>query len=136
MTVEGRLWCVLAVDASDGLEQLASYGNLSERLAGHTIVTSKRGAKANFLAASHAVMDGVKECAALRLVADRTRAIEWAIAEARPSDTILVITGERNQTAHEHRLDVERIRQCVEAARKETNVRVPEQNGIKLKVFG
>ncbi len=118
MKSAGRLWCVLAIDGNDPPETLARFGNLIERFADNAIVTAKTEAKSSFLKASHAILDGVEKCAALRLVADRRRAIEWAISEAGPNDTILFISGEKNQTAHAQRSDIERIRGWVESARE------------------
>ena len=114
----GRLWCVLAVNGSDSPEWLARYGSLMERFADNAIVTSQTERKSGFLSASHAVLDGVERCAAFRLVADRRRAIEWAVSEAGPNDTILLVTGQRNQTAVEQRSDIQRISRWVESARE------------------
>ena len=70
-----------------------------ERFADNPVVTSTSSSKPKFLSGSHAILDGVEKCAAFRLVADRKRAIEWTISEARPEDTIVVITSERQNTA-------------------------------------
>jgi UDP-N-acetylmuramoyl-L-alanyl-D-glutamate--2,6-diaminopimelate ligase len=114
----GRLWCVLAANGHDAPQTLARYGTLLEQLADHSIVTAQLPTKATFLAASHGVLDGVQRCAAFRLVADFRRAIQWAVSAARPSDTILVITGQRGQSAREQRVDLEQISAWVEEARQ------------------
>jgi UDP-N-acetylmuramoyl-L-alanyl-D-glutamate--2,6-diaminopimelate ligase len=129
MKSAGRLWCVLAIDGSDSPEVLARYGNLIERFADNAIVTAVTEGNSSFLKASHAILDGVEKCAAFRLVANRRRAIEWAISEARPNDTILFITGEKNQAAHAQRSDLERISGWVDSARE------PNDEPVKLKVF-
>lgn len=134
MKSAGRLWCVLAVDANQSAESLADYGALLERFADHAILTSQPEAKPEFLAASHAVLDGVKKCAALRLVADRRRAIEWAVCQAGPNDTILVISGQRDQTAAAQRTDIQRISSWVESARK-INEDLGDGQRPKLKIF-
>ena len=125
----GKLWCVLAIDGDDAPETLARYGSLMERFADSAIVTAAGDGKSSFLKASHAILDGVEECAAFRLVANRRRALEWAISEAGPNDTILFIAGDKNQTAHAQRSDIERIHGWVEQARK------PKDQPSKLKVF-
>jgi len=58
-------------------------------------VTCGAESKDLFLTGSHAVLDGVKDCALLRLVASDRRAIQWAIREASTRDTILWIGGIR-----------------------------------------
>ena len=131
MKVNGRLWCVLAIDGGESPETLAQYGNLIERFADNPVVTSTSQTKQKFLSGSHAILDGVEKCASFRLVADRKRAIEWAISEARPEDTIVVITSERQQTAHEQRADLQRIAKWIEGAREEITAERPP-----LKVFG
>lgn len=130
----GRLWFVLAVDGNDTPESLARYGNLMERFADHSIVTSQADKKSSFLPASHAVLDGVQQCAAFRLVADRRRAIQWVVSESGPNDTILVVTSERDQTANEQRSDVKRISAWVEEARRADSG--PTESKPTLKIFG
>lgn len=129
MKSAGRLWCVLAIDGNDPPEVLARYGNLIERFADNAIVTAQTEAKSSFLKASHGILDGVEKCAAFRLVADRRRAIEWAISEAGPNDTILCISGEKNQTAHAQRSDIERIGGWVDSARES------KDEPVKLSIF-
>jgi UDP-N-acetylmuramoyl-L-alanyl-D-glutamate--2,6-diaminopimelate ligase len=137
MKSAGRLWCVMAIDGNDSPEQLAQYGTQLERFADNAILTSKLGAKPTFLAASHAVLDGIEKCAAFRLVADRRRAIEWAVSQAGPLDTILVITGQKKQTAAEQRTDIERISGWVSAARELNEKPDGSKSGRpQLSIFG
>lgn len=131
MKAGGRLWCVLAIDGDDSPETLAQYGNLMERFADNPVVTSTSSSKPKFLSGSHAILDGVEKCAAFRLVADRKRAIEWTISEARPEDTIVVITSERQNTAHQQRVDLNQITKWIENARAELTAERPT-----LKVVG
>jgi UDP-N-acetylmuramoyl-L-alanyl-D-glutamate--2,6-diaminopimelate ligase len=113
----GRLWCIAAIDQQTGAEQLAELGSHLERFTDHAIVTSTLAGKREFLKCSHQVLDGVQKCAALRLVADRQRAIEWAVKEAGPQDTIVVFINERNQTAQQHRTDLETILHSIDQVR-------------------
>ncbi len=135
MKSNGRLWCVLAINGNDSPELLSRYGNAMERFADNAIITAQAGTKSSFLSASHGVLDGVERCAALRLVADRRRAIEWAVSEAGPNDTIVVVTGERNQTAVEQRSDIEIISRWVESER-ERHAKQSQANPVKLTIFG
>lgn len=138
MKASGRLWCIAAISGSENSNQddeisLAHLGNLLERFADQAIVTSVPGKKKSFLAASHSVLDGVQKCAAMRLVSDQTRAIQWAMSKAKPSDTILVMTNETSKTAHQDRCKIEAIEKLVEKVRDEQDIARPMPT---LKVFG
>ena len=113
----GRVWCVLSVGESECEETLASFGHTIERFAHHCVVTSKSHQSGSFLKRSHQVLDGVTECAAIRLVADQSKAIRWAIETSRPRDTVVLITNQRDQTAHEARTDLEAIKTLVASTR-------------------
>ncbi len=114
----GRLWCVMAIDCGDMPERLARYGNLIERFADRCIVTANRNSKASFLAASHCVLDGVEKCAAIRIVSDHERAVRWAVSEAAPNDTILIIGVLVGQSAYEQRTEIQQIEKWVESERQ------------------
>ncbi|QDT10417.1 Mur ligase family protein [Planctomycetes bacterium K23_9] len=118
MRAGGQLWCVLAIDENDTPETLAHYGQLLERYAGKCIVTSNQSSKSSFLAASHHLLDGVEHCAAMRLVAAPKRAIQWAINEAAPRDTILVLGGVDTSTAHQQRTEIQQIKNWIEQERQ------------------
>jgi len=113
----GRLWCVLTIDTDDDDQRLADYGNCLERFADHAIVTCREEGKAKFLRDSHAILDGVQKLAAMRLSADRQRAIRWAIASAKPQDTIVMIGGITRKNAHQQRSEIEQIVRWVESER-------------------
>lgn len=135
MKAGGKLWCVLAIDATVDADTLSRYGTQLERFSDQAIITATEQSRSGFLAASHHVLDGVKKCASFRLVANRQRAIQWAITEAAPEDTILVITGERGRTAHEQRSDLARIVECIENAR-ECEKEVEADSKPNLTIFG
>lgn len=113
----GRVWCVLAIGEDDGAELLAGYGRTMERLAHHSVITSKPEHAGSFLQASHQVLDGVKQCAALRLIADRSKAVQWAVKHAEPRDSIVVITGNSGQTAQQSRSQYDALESAVAEAR-------------------
>ena len=135
MKAGGKLWCVLSIEATADPDTLSHYGTQLERFSDQAIITATDQSRSGFLAASHQVLDGVKKCASFRLVANRQRAIEWAVTEAAPEDTILIITGERGMTAHEQRSDLARITACVENARQDMS-NVQTQSKPKLSIFG
>ena len=123
----GRVWCVLAVGENDCEDTLASFGQTIERFAHHCVVTSQPNQSGSFLKRSHHVLDGVRECAAIRLVADQNKAIQWAVETARPRDTIVWITNRSNQTAYQARTEIDALAAFVEqtrSQREETDVSV------------
>ena len=135
MKAGGKLWCVLMLDTTADADTLARYGTQLERFSDQAIITATEQSRSGFLAASHNVLDGVKKCASFRLVANRDRAIEWAVTEAAPQDTVLIITGERGLTAQEQRTNLARIEQCIEQARGLAE-QVVTDTKPKLSVFG
>ena len=129
----GRLWCVLAIADESSASDLARYGNLLERFSDHAILTCREDRKPEFLQVSHDVLDGVRECAAIRLVADQERAVRWAMAQARPEDTVLIVGGLGGQSAHQQRSQIQRITTWVDSERA---VRAETQRPAKSAVSG
>ena len=109
MKAKGKLWCVFAITERFSSQELADGGSTRGDLQDRMVITSTPPAKATFLAKSHEVLDGVKN-AAFRLVADRSRAIDWVLQEASEQDTVVIFTNETKQTAHEQRSDLRRLR--------------------------
>ncbi|MCO8125148.1 hypothetical protein NHH03_25655 [Stieleria sp. TO1_6] len=122
--VGGRVWCVLVIGNEQSEDDLAGFGRSIERHAHHCVVTSQVDQTGSFLKRAHHLLDGVKECAAMRLVADQNQAIEWAVQSAGPRDTVVVITNRREQTAHAARTQFQAIETLVESLRE---VSEPEQ---------
>ncbi|WP_197171095.1 Mur ligase family protein [Novipirellula aureliae] len=116
----GRLWCVMAIDPGAAPAHLALIGSHAERFSDRPILSCVMEAKESFLQASHAVLDGVKKCAMMRLVADHRRAVEWAMQEASPNDTIICIGGIGNASADAQRSKIEQITNWIESSRSST----------------
>ena len=138
----GRVWCVLSIGDQDCEETLARYGQVAERFAHHAVLTSRPHQSGSFLKQSHQVLDGVKECAAVRLVADRSKAIEWAIGTSRARDTIVVVTNGVNQTAQDARTEFLQIEDLVQKTRSKHSQASGDADAapeaglpIKLKLF-
>ncbi|MFG0262024.1 MAG: glutamate ligase domain-containing protein, partial [Novipirellula sp. JB048] len=112
----GRLWCVMSIDPEAAPLQLALAGNHLERFADQSIVTCDADSKTHFLQASHALLDGVEDCALVRLVADDRRAIQWAIASASPRDTILWVGATERRGAEQERGRIQEIAGWVTSA--------------------
>ncbi|MGB7344835.1 MAG: Mur ligase family protein [Pirellulaceae bacterium] len=133
MKAGGQLWCVLAINENDSPETLAHYGQLLERYSNKAIVTCPRSMKASFLSATHHLLDGVQHCAAMRLVADPQRAVAWAVSEAKPSDTILVLGGVDTSNAHQQRTDIQELKGWVDTQR-EMNEAVAKSTGNEVEL--
>ncbi len=136
----GRVWCVMAIGESDADDELANYGHMIERFADHSVVTSHPNQTAEFLKRSHQVLDGVRECAAVRLVADQKRAIQWAMESCKPRDTVVVVLNRRGQTPFAARTELAAIEEIVGKTRAENPATYVQQIGdaglpIKLKLF-
>ncbi|MCA9139466.1 MAG: hypothetical protein KDB00_21985 [Planctomycetales bacterium] len=137
----GTVWCVLAIGEDECDETLARFGHSIERHAHHCVVTSKPNQGDAFLQRTHQLLDGVKECAAIRLIADQANAIQWAIESSKPRDTIVVVTNRINQTPHQSRTELEQLESFVNSTRAKLSSQAEtESDGeagtpIKLKLF-
>ncbi|MEM1226341.1 MAG: UDP-N-acetylmuramoyl-L-alanyl-D-glutamate--2,6-diaminopimelate ligase [Planctomycetota bacterium] len=114
--VPPKLWCVLAIGSDDPESDLEIYGRLLELLPDHAIVTCGDPERSDFLKQSHCVLDGVQDCAAMRLVADPSRAVHWAIHAANPQDTILIVGGLRDESPQRQLSRIESARESIQNA--------------------
>lgn len=121
----GRQWCVITIDDETSPTDLARYGELAERFADQVVVTCRRELKPNFLRTSHYILDGVKNCASMRLVADHETAVRWAVAEATDADQILLIGGISGSSAFAQRSTIKDIESWVTSERAAAD----ERNG-------
>ena len=132
----GRLRCVLAIDGNTDPNTLAEFGHLVERFADDVVISAASSSE-SFLKASHALLDGVKKCAAIRLVADYRRAVRWTVSQARPGDTVLVLGGIETTLAAKQRKRIEEIVHWIEDER--AHLEAPERlhsKTPKLTVYG
>ena len=137
--IGGRVWSVLALGESESSAELARYGRTIERHAHHCVITTRPNQSASFLKRSHQLLDGVKECAAMRLVGNQEKAIRWAIESAGPRDTIVVILSNSDQTPAKARTEINQMQEVVAQSRAECASK-PSANPIigspiKLKLF-
>lgn len=138
----GKVWCLLTLDSMnrDGNhdphvdDMLSRMGRVVERFADRIVLTSTDPAKPTFLKASHAVLDGFKNVAIARMVADQTKAIQWALTHAEPWDTVLVITGATDENAAARRRSVQKIETLVETTRNSEVVK-REEMPATIKMF-
>jgi UDP-N-acetylmuramoyl-L-alanyl-D-glutamate--2,6-diaminopimelate ligase len=127
----GRVWTILAIDPSDD-NHLSGYGTLVERSTDHMTLTSTGRNKSKFLSTAHHVLDGVKNCAACRLVADPAAALAWTMSKAKHNDIVLVLTGNRGITATQRRSDLMAWERRIKTAIDELTIPAPT---TKLKLF-
>ncbi len=110
----GKLWCVMTLEQSHGRDgSLAVCGRLIERYADRVVLTSTDDSKPTFLQTAHCLLDGFREVTVARLVADRQRAIQWAVQHAAPNDTILVLGGLEAATAHDRRSRIHSLEKLI-----------------------
>lgn len=137
----GRVWCVLAVGEQNNAELLAQYGQTIERFSDHCVVTSQPNQPGSFLKRSHQVLDGVKECASIRLVADQEKAVQWAIESSRARDTVVVFTNQNRVSSETESRSLESLKELVDSMREKievtppTNVEPADGETISLKLF-
>ncbi len=132
---QGKLWCVLSMTGSESSAELAEYGRIAERFSGQVVLTCHTAAKPHFLELAHAVLDGVKKCAAIRWVADWNQAIRWTIGQAKSNDTVLVVGGVRRGSPMQHRREIATIETWIESA-IESRVAAEPAEGAKFKIVG
>jgi len=125
-----RLWCVLAVTASDGPETLMQYGRLLETMADQCVLTCAGDDKPDFLRLCHGVLDGVADCASMRLVADHRRAVRWAIEAAASQDTVLILGGLQTGASTQLVSNVETVQAWVQESPIETKTIDPDTSKL------
>jgi len=124
----GKLWCIFTLGKCGAQpnsvvldsDRFARSGRYLERFADRIVLTSSDDAKPTFLASAHAVLDGFKEVALARLVADPGRAIDWAIRHAAPHDTILIITAVSSRVPSDRRQSTQELVRRIDLARSTT----------------
>ena len=137
MKAGGKLWCVLVLDAKADADTLCTIRALSWKTFFRSSNHHCNGPIAVWFFWQRPTMCSMasKNVRASAWFANRHRAIEWAVTEAAPQDTILIITGERGLTAHEQRTNLSNIEQCVEQSRGHAG-KIEMDSKPKLSVFG
>lgn len=111
----GRTICVCTHHPDQTREQRFHLGRIAERSKGLVVLTSRHTSLGEVdYEPIHQIMDGMKYPGRVQVIPDRIRAIEWALAQARPGDTVLV-TGAGHlpvATAGEDRWEVTDVDVC------------------------
>jgi UDP-N-acetylmuramoyl-L-alanyl-D-glutamate--2,6-diaminopimelate ligase len=87
----GKLICVVGEGDADNSDLRCQRGAVAERFSDLQIITSDDPTDPRPLQAAHDLLDGFREPAGPHLFPNRVRAIEWALAEAQPEDTVLIV---------------------------------------------
>ncbi len=87
----GRTICVCTHHPEQTQQERYHLGRIAERGADLVVVTGRTtvNGQVNY-EPIHQILDGMKRPGRAQVMPDRIRAIEWALAEARPGDTVLV----------------------------------------------
>lgn len=93
---EGRLICVFGQGQSRRPELRAQRGQVAEKYSDLGVITSDDINETEPLRVVHDVLDGYRKPAHAHVLPNRTRAIEWALEQAQPGDTVL-LAGPHNQ---------------------------------------
>lgn len=88
----GRVICVAGAEGQRHKRMRAEIGRVVERLADEIIITNQNPRREEPLQIAHAILDGMTDVSTPRLLPNRVKAIEWALSEAEPGDSV-VITG-------------------------------------------
>ncbi|MBM4092272.1 MAG: hypothetical protein FJ276_23015, partial [Planctomycetes bacterium] len=93
----GRVICVYGSPQWQASDQRAAIGSVAERGADIGIITSNDPGREAPLKIAHDILDGFRHPGRAHVIPDRAKAIQWALGEARPGDTVL-ITGKGDQS--------------------------------------
>jgi UDP-N-acetylmuramoyl-L-alanyl-D-glutamate--2,6-diaminopimelate ligase len=87
---QGKLYCVLGVGNRLSDVERANLGRMVEQLSDRCVITGPQLDRKLSLRNAHDILDGFDRPAQAHLMPDRAKAICWALAEARPSDVVLL----------------------------------------------
>ena len=94
---KGKLTCIFGADADRDPDNRPLLGRAVERYADRGIITSDNPRNETALHIAHDILDGYDRPARGHVMPDRAKAIEWALGQAGPGDTVL-IAGKGNET--------------------------------------
>jgi UDP-N-acetylmuramoyl-L-alanyl-D-glutamate--2,6-diaminopimelate ligase len=97
---EGRLLCVFGCGGDRDRGKRPQMGEISARLADHTIVTSDNPRSEDPVAIVDEILTGVADRSTTEAIVDRHAAIERAVEQARPGD-VVVIAGKGHEQGQE-----------------------------------
>lgn len=89
---QGKVWCVCSTNDEQTQNERRRLGEVVERSAVEPIITRVAVDQISDYEPTHQVLDGFDEPAKARIIPNRFKAIEWALQQAQPGDSVL-ITG-------------------------------------------
>lgn len=89
---EGKIWCIGSTASSQTISDRRRLGSILERKTEKPIVTQAYASDKIDYEPCHQVLDGFEDPAKAHVMPDRVKAIQWALANAKPQDIVL-ITG-------------------------------------------
>lgn len=93
---EGNVWCVCSTDDDQTDSHRRRIGEVAERVADKTVITRTSVSQSVDYEPAHQVLDGFDKPESAQLIPNRFKAIEWALQQAKPGDSVLVSgCGER-----------------------------------------
>ena len=87
---QGRLICVYGAATWQDGDQRASVGRIAERYADVGVITSNNPGHEAPLQIAHDILDGFENPGRAHIIPDRSKAIQWALEQAQPGDTVLI----------------------------------------------
>ena len=99
----GRLLCVFGPGVTANEKLRWHRGRLVEKYADLPIITCDDFREVDPLRSLHDVLDGIERPAAAHVMPDRLHAIEWALGQCKPGDSLLIV-GPHNRTLATHEL--------------------------------
>lgn len=87
---EGKLWCICSTDESQTAEDRKQLGAILERTTEQAIITRAKIDKNIDYEPAHQVLDGFSDSSKPMVIPDRIKALEFALANASPGDSVLI----------------------------------------------
>ena len=86
----GKLWCVFGCGGDRDTGKRPLMGSLAERLADQVVVTTDNPRHENPKRIINEILDGFSNASDATIIEDRAAAIAWTIANAAPTDVVLI----------------------------------------------
>lgn len=86
----GRLICLYGATGWQSCEERANLGRVAERYADIGVITSNNPGHEAPLQIAHDILDGFENPGRSHIIPDRGKAIQWALEQAAPGDTVLI----------------------------------------------
>ncbi|WP_254509670.1 Mur ligase family protein [Anatilimnocola floriformis] len=130
----GRIICVMGCQGGKNKEQRPRIGHVLDRMTQLSIITSDDPRHEQPLQIAHDILDGHERPHLTHTLPNRTRAIEYALSQARPGDTVL-IAGKGDRRTQRVGSGVQKHDDCEVARNWLYSQAEPVQTGPQLRIF-